>query len=715
MDIDPDHFQAPIGLVSSNFIRQRLPRTTVGKRNLPLTTIASTRAWTTNDSEAFWQGISDELAAGTISGTVKGQIRAMVDATGGNIRLNYSLGLCNRDGSNNRVLLTGDEVTYASGLTTTLTNRKLFYDGPKTIPSTTVNDGDRLMMLISVYKSGTNGTYTVTLDVGDPSATGDLPEDETTTTALCPWIEFSQDLVFKTDPSLFRDTWDIVRVGFPVYGWPSSIENKWAGGGGGAATDQYNQVVDADFEESRVGEYKVRAGDQYGGASGETCRHRWDNSSEDRLDGGGERWYAWSSKFVGPWTNPTSYGLFLEWHGVSGVIQAPIKFMTAYTNQGAGNSIAKLFLYLNTGGVDGSNNTVIDQAYLLVDHLDLDVRHDFIVRIKFDSNKANLGVLAGATGEVDIYHRLASASSFDHVLTLRNIPTLQCTAGVTEKVARTLIGWYRNNMAQTDIVRHGVFRAGPTIDSVLQPTPGAAAWPDPTTAVTHRVATPDTTDGTSYVSDSFTPEAGELLVAFVVASGTTAAGSMSDSQSLGFTQITRATKNGGLDTIYCFVANTLAEATAMTVTFNCTGDASTGVVTMVAGVSGISRTGAAAVLQSAVQNNQNPGTTPAPAFAASAQSGNPTLGVIGNLINPANLTPPASWIERSDTGHATPQNGAEYVSRDSGFSGTTITWGSTSTTTFGAIIIELDTTALVVSPLRKPLVVSQAVPRSYNW
>lgn len=221
------------------------------------------------------------------------------------------------------------------------------------------------------------------------------------------------------------------------------------------------------------------------------------------------------------------------------------------------------------------------------------------------------------------------------------------------------------------------------------------AWVQAAT-VTHAVATASTTDATSYVSGAFTPAAGDLLVAFVVANATVAAGTMTDSQALGFTKNTSAIYDDGggvTATIYLFVSNATAAASSMTVTFDCTGDAATGTVIEVARVSSLTRTGSSAVLRSAVTSSGSNGNVPAATFAAAALTGNPTLGVVGNLTNPATLTPPTSWTEQSDTGFATPTTGTEYVSRDSGFTGTVITWGSSSASNYGVVIVEMDTSA----------------------
>jgi hypothetical protein len=215
--------------------------------------------------------------------------------------------------------------------------------------------------------------------------------------------------------------------------------------------------------------------------------------------------------------------------------------------------------------------------------------------------------------------------------------------------------------------------------------------------VVHEVTTPVTTNATSYVSGSFTPAAGDLLVVFVRAGATADAGAVTSSAGLTFTKVDHATFRTSLDRIYCFVSNQAAAASAQTVTFACAGDAADGSVIFVASVTGMTRYGLSAVRQSAKQENQAAAGTPAPAFASAALTGNPTLGCVGNSTNPAGLTAPTSWTELADSGYATPTSGAEYIHRNSGFTGTTITWGSTSATAFGSLIIELDTSAPVAA------------------
>jgi hypothetical protein len=156
-------------------------------------------------------------------------------------------------------------------------------------------------------------------------------------------------------------------------------------------------------------------------------------------------------------------------------------------------------------------------------------------------------------------------------------------------------------------------------------------------------------------------------------------------------------KAASADRIYVFVADALAAASSQTVTFNCSQDNATGAVIQVCSVAGMTRTGQGAVRQTASTPNATAGGTPAATFSAAALTGNPTLGIVSNGASPAALTPPTNWTEGNDTGYSTPPTGAEYVFRDSGFTGTTITWGGTSATAYGVGIIELDTSTPAIT------------------
>jgi hypothetical protein len=212
-------------------------------------------------------------------------------------------------------------------------------------------------------------------------------------------------------------------------------------------------------------------------------------------------------------------------------------------------------------------------------------------------------------------------------------------------------------------------------------------------SVFFEVDTTSSSNTNSYASGSFAVAVGDLIVVFVTATATVAAASMTDSLGeVTFTKITSALKASSGDTLYLFISNGFATSTSSrTVTFDCTGDNATGCIITAYSITGMSKAGSAAVRQSAIQSNQAAAGTPAPAFTNAALTGNPTLGMVGNAATAApSMTEASGWTEGSDSAYSTPSTGQETIGRASGFTGTTITWGSTSATAFGDIIVELD-------------------------
>ena len=222
-------------------------------------------------------------------------------------------------------------------------------------------------------------------------------------------------------------------------------------------------------------------------------------------------------------------------------------------------------------------------------------------------------------------------------------------------------------------------------------------------AVTHAVTTPDT-GNTPNASGAFTPAVGDLLIVFVgveaslndpgVLTGTGAG--------LTFTQVRRQLYQSSAASFYVFVANALVSAaSSQTVQIESGGDAGAGSNISVLRVSGMVRVGLAAIRQSAGQSNTAAG-TPAPSFGAAALTANACLGAIANATNPAGLVQPASWSESSDTGYTTGQvNGIETAFRNSGETGTTITWGGASASAFASLVVELDTSIPPFNPTRR--------------
>lgn len=218
---------------------------------------------------------------------------------------------------------------------------------------------------------------------------------------------------------------------------------------------------------------------------------------------------------------------------------------------------------------------------------------------------------------------------------------------------------------------------------------------------TFAVGTADT-GASPNTSGAFSPATNDLLVVFVQASGTLDA-TATLSSSIGgftFTQIAVKADPNPTDRIFAYVADALvSDTSSQTVTWTESSDPANGTVIFVYRIAGMSRVGLDAILQSASANGA-PATTPAATFASSALTGNVTLVGVGNDSNPAGLTPPTNWTEPAsgDLGYDTPTSGAETAFRDSGFTGTTITWGGSSATQHQEIILELDTSAAEATP-----------------
>lgn len=147
------------------------------------------------------QFVSAPIAAGPIAGTLKGQLRASRTGSGGGasggLRAQIVVRVVSNDGSTFRgTLYAGDlDVTNTTDPTSefagTATNRAFPRGGAVALSPVSAQTNDRIVIELGARRHG--GDATPILTVGDNSGT-DLPEDETTTTAGNPWIEFSVDV-----------------------------------------------------------------------------------------------------------------------------------------------------------------------------------------------------------------------------------------------------------------------------------------------------------------------------------------------------------------------------------------------------------------------------------------------------------------------------------------------------------------------------------------
>jgi hypothetical protein len=212
-----------------------------------------------------------------------------------------------------------------------------------------------------------------------------------------------------------------------------------------------------------------------------------------------------------------------------------------------------------------------------------------------------------------------------------------------------------------------------------------------------------------------TPAAADLIIVFIAMTGVASGLGVTDDNADGhgsYTQINSSLKAASADMLAAFVrADPIRSATSTTWTTS-GGGASTGGGLVVSRISGLTLSGPAAVRASGVQSNQA-AATPAPAFPQAALTANLCIGAVFNATNPATMTIPASWAaEDNDVGYATPTAGLQTCHRNSGETGTTITWGSASASAFCDLIVELSVAQGNLAVLMPPLPpLKQAVKR----
>lgn len=142
-------------------------------------------------STLFTQCISAPLAAQTISGNVKAQMRVNVNSVSGNtISPVIIINVVNPAGTIVAVLLSA---TTGNSATATTTNRSIPVS--TALSSYACATGDRIVIELGMVRSV--GVNARTGNLFFSQASSDLPEDNTTTTANNSWIEFSQTINFN--------------------------------------------------------------------------------------------------------------------------------------------------------------------------------------------------------------------------------------------------------------------------------------------------------------------------------------------------------------------------------------------------------------------------------------------------------------------------------------------------------------------------------------
>lgn len=235
-------------------------------------------------------------------------------------------------------------------------------------------------------------------------------------------------------------------------------------------------------------------------------------------------------------------------------------------------------------------------------------------------------------------------------------------------------------------------------------------------AATYRTsAAGGSSSGTSNRTVTITPAVGDLLIIVCfVAANTNDTPTCSDNNGGGtydLILIGNATIAAINYRMSLFIRQALMVNTTSTVVTVATGSNTSGVVHAIA-VSGMLRTGSQAVRSSGQQNNQA-AAAPAPALNQNALTNNFTLSAVGSTDT--TTSPNASWTERQDTSQTNDACALETNTRDSGFTGTTITFAAAQSSVFASMAIELDDTAAPGHPASRMLVLAIQQRRSGRY
>ena len=185
------------------------------------------------------------------------------------------------------------------------------------------------------------------------------------------------------------------------------------------------------------------------------------------------------------------------------------------------------------------------------------------------------------------------------------------------------------------------------------------------------------TNTTSYALASFTPTANRLLVLWAIATGTTAAGSVTNTgTTLTWAKATSVEWGGSAHTIYCFWAQVPASTSASVITFNCTGDAATGCILAIQQYDGHNTN--YPIRQ--VKTNLATSATASLTFDSDLLTGNASSAASGLASNTITFGSITSYTASANTTYTTPgtRGGAWYQTGG-------ITSGSISSTLSGSV------------------------------
>jgi hypothetical protein len=210
-------------------------------------------------------------------------------------------------------------------------------------------------------------------------------------------------------------------------------------------------------------------------------------------------------------------------------------------------------------------------------------------------------------------------------------------------------------------------------------------------AVTQVAKVVSTSNNTTYALSSFTPSANSLFVIIAFVRGNTAAPTIVNTSGTAITWTNKASGlfNTSADGTHIFWGRTGGSAAASVYTVTPSGNSS-GCIAYCFQITGADQTTSDPLKQAVVNqaSSTNPTSGTIPAIITSNAVLSAWAGALSSSTTPAVSTPPTNWTELSEDGFATPTTNASSASRNSGETGTSITF-TAATTPWGLAFVEV--------------------------
>lgn len=189
------------------------------------------------------------------------------------------------------------------------------------------------------------------------------------------------------------------------------------------------------------------------------------------------------------------------------------------------------------------------------------------------------------------------------------------------------------------------------------------------------------------VTTTISAVAGDYIVVFTYETGTAlTSGSVTDNASGVYTKLDSKVFGAGVLSLW-IREGVLSTSLFTNVSYGPASTTNTGAAIAVVRVLGTKAASTRPVRQFASSDGAG-GATPSLVFSNAPLTANAILLCICNTTNPANVSAPASFFFRQNAGSTTPL-GLGFFNRDSGQTSATITFGSTSASTWAAVAIEV--------------------------